>query len=184
MYLDNKTKARKLFWYSLLLFITAQMFQVFAKPSNDFVADITASLASGLFHFPFGILFPLSRAVDITIYDKGSGNALMDGGSLLFSFLAAFCLFYGARRYAQGKGYHGAVGYLGLLGFAGIVILLMLPDNRRTAFREPQWISPFPDIPSVSSMERTDRMADGFLNVRQDSHARRQRDEVIRDKKE
>lgn len=154
MYPDNKTKARKLFWYSLLLFITAQMFQVFARSSKDFVADMSAALMAGVGYFPFGLLYPASRLIDLTTHGKASGNTLMDGGSLLFAFLAAFCLFYGARLYAQGKGHHGAMGYFGLLGFAGILVLLIMPDNRRNFIREQPQANSFPDVATGSSMER------------------------------
>ncbi len=128
---ENKIKARKSFWYSLTLFIIAQMFEVFAAPSLDFVADMTKSVASGILLFPFGVIFPLNKLVQYTMYGQPTGAPFPILASIIFSFFAAFSLLFGARMYAEGKGYHGAVGYLGLFGFAGILIMLMLPDKTK-----------------------------------------------------
>ena len=126
---ENKIKARKSFWYSLTLFIIAQMFEVFAVPSKDFVSDMTASVSSGIIVFPFGIIFPVNKLVQYTMHGQPAGDAFLIMASIVFSFFAAFSLLFGARMYAEGKGYHGAVGYLVLLGFAGIAVMLVLPDR-------------------------------------------------------
>ncbi len=128
---QNKTKARKMFWLALMLFIMAQMFHVFANPSKDFVSDLTASLLSGIGLFPLGVLFPIKKLIDFTGFNQVTGDTFYNVASLVVSFLAALTLLYGARVYAQGKGLHEATGYLGLLGFAGIAILLMMPDKSR-----------------------------------------------------
>jgi hypothetical protein len=129
----NKTKARKMFWLALLLFITSQMFQVFANPSQDFVSDLTASLASGIGLFPLGIFYPIKRLVDFTSLNRVTGDTFYNLASIFSSFLAASVLLYGARVYAQGKGQHEATGYLGLFGFVGIAILLMMPDKSKAS---------------------------------------------------
>lgn len=128
---ENKTKARKSFWYSLTLFIIAQMFEVFAAPSLDFAADMSASVASGIMLFPFGIIFPMNKLVQYTMHGQPAGAPFLIASSIAFSFFASISLLFGARMYAEGKGYHGAVGYLGLLGFAGIIVMLFLPDKRK-----------------------------------------------------
>lgn len=128
---QNKMKARKMFWLALLLFITSQMFHVFANPSQDFVSDLTASLVSGIGLFPLGVLYPVKKLIDFTGFNQLTGDTLYNISSLVCSFLAAFTLLYGARVYAQGKGLHEATGYLGLFGFAGIAILLMMPDKSK-----------------------------------------------------
>jgi hypothetical protein len=130
---QNKTKARKMFWLALFLFIIAQMFQVFANPSKDFVSDMSASLASGIGLFPLGVLYPVKRLMDFVSFNQVTGDTLYNVCSLAFAFLAAFTLLYGARVYAQGKGLHEALGYLGLFGFVGIAILLMMPDKSRAS---------------------------------------------------
>ena len=129
----NKTKARKMFWLALLLFITSQMFQVFANPSQDFVSDLTTSLISGFGLFPLGVLYPLKRLMDFTSATHLAGDTVYNLASVVSSFLAAFVLLYGARVYAQGKGQHEATGYLGLFGFVGITILLMMPDKSKAS---------------------------------------------------
>src|ERR1043165_8430903 len=104
---ENKTKARKMFWFALLLLITSAMFQVFAKPSNIFTADMSASLTIGFLMFPFGALLPLSQLINFVFYDQTTGDTFTNTFSIVLSLLAAFALLYGARVYAQGKGYHG-----------------------------------------------------------------------------
>jgi hypothetical protein len=127
----NKTKARKMFWLALLLFIVSQMCQVFAKPSKDFVGDMSTSMASGIGLFPLGILYPVKRVMDYTSYTV-TGDPLYNMSSIFFLFMAALTLLWGARIYAQGKGLPEIVGYLGLFGFAGIAVLLVLPDKTKT----------------------------------------------------
>lgn len=129
---QNKTKARKMFWLALCLFIIAQMFQVFANPSPDFVSDMKTSLASGIGLFPLGIIYPVKRVMDFTGFNQVTGDTFYNVCSLIFAFLAALTLLYGARVYAQGKALHEALGYLGLFGFVGIVILLMMPDKSKS----------------------------------------------------
>jgi hypothetical protein len=128
----NKTKARKMFWLALLLFIISQMFQVFAKPSKDFVSDMGASLASGIGLFPLGILYPIKRVMDFTSYNQVTGDTTYNVSSIVFLFLASLILLYGARIYAQGKGLPEVAGYLGLFGFAGIGVLLLMPDKTKS----------------------------------------------------
>jgi hypothetical protein len=128
----NKTKARKMFWLALLLFIISQMCQVFAKPSKDFISDMSTSLASGIGLFPLGILYPVKRVMDYTSYNQVSGDPLYNMSSIFFLFLAALTLLWGARIYAQGKGLPEIIGYLGLFGFAGIAVLLVLPDKTKS----------------------------------------------------
>jgi hypothetical protein len=130
---ENKIKARKSFWYSLVLFIIAQMFEVFAAPSLDFVADMTASVSSGIMLFPFGIIFPVNKLIQYTFHGQPSGDDFLIMSSIGFSFFAAISLLFGARMFSEGKGYHRAIGYLGLFGFAGIIIMLLLPDRRKEA---------------------------------------------------
>ena len=137
---ENKTKARKSFWYSLTLFIIAQMFEVFAAPSLDFAADMMASVSSGIMVFPFGIIFPVNKLVQYTLYGHPAGAPFLILTSIAFSFFAAISLLFGARMYAEGKGYHGAIGYLGLFGFAGIIIMLFLPDKSKVVVRPPNFI--------------------------------------------
>jgi hypothetical protein len=127
----NKTKARKMFWLALFLFIIAQMCEVFAKPSKDFMSDLGTSLASGIGLFPLGILYPIKRVMDFTSYNQVTGDTMYNVASIVFLFLAAFTLLYGARVYAQGKELPEVVGYLGLFGFVGIAILLVLPDRSK-----------------------------------------------------
>jgi hypothetical protein len=127
----NKTKARKMFWLALFLFIIAQMCQVFAKPSKDFTSDLTSSIASGIGLFPLGILYPVKRVMDFTTYNQVTGDTMYNVASIVFLFLAAFTLLYGARVYAQGKDLPEVAGYLGLFGFAGIAILLVMPDKSK-----------------------------------------------------
>lgn len=129
----NKTKARKMFWLALLLFITSSMFQVFANPSKDFVGDMETSLMSGIGLFPLGMFYPIKRLMDFTSMHPVKGDLLYNLASVGAAFLAAFVLLYGARVYAQGKGQHEATGYLGLFGFLGISILIMLPDKSKAS---------------------------------------------------
>lgn len=127
----NKNKARKMFWLALFLFIIAQMCEVFAKPSKDFMSDMGASLASGIGLFPLGILYPVKRLIDFTSYNQVTGDPLYNIASIVFLFLAALTLLYGARVYTQGKELPEIVGYLGLFGFLGIALLLILPDKSK-----------------------------------------------------
>jgi hypothetical protein len=127
----NKTKARKMFWLALLLFIISQMFQVFAKPTDNFTRDLGTSMASGIGLFPLGIFYPIKRVMDFTTYNQVTGDTLYNVSSIVFLFLAALTLLYGARIYAQGKGLPEVAGYLGLFGFAGIAVLLLMPDKTK-----------------------------------------------------
>ena len=112
------------------------MFEVFAVPSKDFAGDMTRSIASGILIFPFGIIFPVNKLVQYTVYGQPTGDAFLIMTSVVFSFFAAISLLFGARMYAAGKGYHGAVGYLGLFGFAGILIMLFLPDRNAAPVKQ------------------------------------------------
>ena len=53
------------------------------------------------------------------------GAVLAIAGSVLF--------LWGCWQYAIGKGYSGVTGLLGLLSVFGLIVLLVIPDRRRTA---------------------------------------------------
>jgi hypothetical protein len=131
MLVENKARARKMFWYSLFLFIAAHMVRIFAKPTQSMESDLFASVSAGFLSLPLGLFIPIRQLMDFTANDQMIGDPLIPVFSIVLSFIAAFSLIYGARIYAQGKGYGGVVGYLGLFGFAGIVILLFLPDKMK-----------------------------------------------------
>ena len=38
---------------------------------------------------------------------------------------------WGCCNYAQGKGYHWALGFLGLLSIIGLIVLALLPDKEK-----------------------------------------------------
>jgi hypothetical protein len=129
---ENRIKASKMFWLSLVLLIVSAMFQVFAIPSSFVAGDMFQSVGMGFLWFPLGFLLPLSQLINFIFYDSSTGDTFANVFSLALSLLASFVLLYGARVYAQGKGYHGSAGYLGLIGFAGIAILLIMPDKLKT----------------------------------------------------
>ena len=120
-----------MFWLALFMFIIAQMCEVFAKPSKDFMSDMGTSLASGIGLFPLGILYPVKRLIDFTSYNQVTGDPLYNIASIVLLFLAALTLLYGARIYAQGKELPEVAGYLGLFGFVGIALLMIMPDKSK-----------------------------------------------------
>jgi hypothetical protein len=136
---ENKTKARKLFWYALLLLIASRMFIVFAKPSSNLPGDLFTAISSGFLLLPLGIFFPLSQLAAYSSQNQLTGNSFSDISSMIFAFLSAFSLIHGGRVYARGKGYTSVIGYLGLLGFLGIIILLLLPDKTKALSVKPKF---------------------------------------------
>ena len=63
------------------------------------------------------------------------GRVLMNqqGGlaivGLVLALVGAGAFIWGCVNYAQGKGYHPALGLLGLLRCLGLIVLVVLPDK-------------------------------------------------------
>ncbi|MBI3652683.1 MAG: hypothetical protein HY231_16800 [Acidobacteria bacterium] len=131
-------KARKLFWYALVLLIASQMFTVFARSADNFGKGLLSAITSAFLVLPLGIFYPIHLLMNYSTPNHLSGETYADILSIVFAFLSAFSLIYGSRIYAHGKGYHNLVGYLGLLGFFGIIILLLLQDKTKTLAIKPK----------------------------------------------
>ncbi len=63
-----------------------------------------------------------------------AGRTVLEQGSFLglpvvLAGSAAFI--WGCCNYAQGKGYHWALGFLGLLSCFGLIVLVLLPDKHK-----------------------------------------------------
>lgn len=77
----------------------------------------------------FGILFAIASWI-------GAWAIVTHGSKLAGEFTALFILgliswFYGCHKWAEGKGYSGALGLLGILSFLGLIVLAFLPDRRK-----------------------------------------------------
>ena len=65
---------------------------------------------------------------------KVVGNLIARSSPLigwLIAAVGAVLFIMGCCYYAQGKGYHGAVGLLGLLSCVGLIVLVVLPDKHK-----------------------------------------------------
>ena len=133
---ETKTKARKLFWYALVLLISSQMFRVFAKSADDFAKGLLSAVTSAFLVLPLGIIFPIHLLLNYSTPNQLSNESYAEILSITFAFLSSFSLIYGSRVYAQGKGYHNIVGYFGVFGFLGIIVLLLLQD--KTNYPQPR----------------------------------------------
>lgn len=75
-----------------------------------------------------GILLQL---VGASVQRTADGGTLaMIGSIIVLIGLAVFI--WGCCNYAEGKGYHAALGLLGLLSCLGLIILVVLPDKHRS----------------------------------------------------
>jgi hypothetical protein len=58
------------------------------------------------------------------------GGSMVTVG-LLLALAGAVAFVWGCINYAQGKGYHWALGFLGLLSCLGLIVLVVIPDKHK-----------------------------------------------------
>jgi hypothetical protein len=129
--------ASKLFWLGLVVTGIGYFYGATQTNESDSIAGNSSFAIAGSFlSYLFGVLLPVSQMIFgfINSDEQNTAPTLISGA---VATLGAVILMFGGRIYAHSKGYNRALGYLGLLGVVGVIVLMFLPDRKKSLQQRP-----------------------------------------------